>query len=71
MDRCPFLSSCDVEVECFKECAFYNYNGGECPFKELDSYKHSIEEKFDEVSFDKSEFSFIKDYYDDAVEQYL
>lgn len=36
MEECPFLSTYDEYVECFKECAFYDCadNGGECPFKQ-------------------------------------
>lgn len=35
--ECPFLSTYDEEIECFKKCALYNYkgNGGICPFSNI------------------------------------
>lgn len=37
MTVCSFLTIGDNEVECFKDCVFYNCedNGGICPFKTL------------------------------------
>jgi|GEM_PF-945858 len=37
MSSCSFLSTTDNDVECFCECAFYNWedNEGACPFKNL------------------------------------
>lgn len=37
MPDCPFLSTFDNDVECYKECPLYNYkeNGGMCPFTSL------------------------------------
>lgn len=37
MVRCPFLSNHDESVECFENCAFYNFEDtkGECPFKSI------------------------------------
>lgn len=34
MPDCPFLSTFNNEVECFSECALYNYKetDGKCPF---------------------------------------
>lgn len=41
MSRCPFLSTYESKVGCFKECPFYNYEdtNGICPFKCLDTEK--------------------------------
>lgn len=35
--ECPFLSTYEKEIECFKKCALYNYkgNGGICPFSNM------------------------------------
>jgi hypothetical protein len=35
--ECPFLSTYNEEIECFKKCALYNYkgNGGICPFSNI------------------------------------
>lgn len=37
MSQCSFLSTADNDIECFGECAFYNWddNEGACPFKGL------------------------------------
>jgi hypothetical protein len=37
MALCNFLTTQENEIECFGDCAFYNYeeNGGVCPFKSL------------------------------------
>ncbi|NEZ46398.1 hypothetical protein FDF74_04115 [Clostridium niameyense] len=52
--ECPFLSTVDETVECFRECALYNYkhNDGECPFKSLEYNKLKIEEDFDKLDND-------------------
>jgi len=47
MPDCPFLSTFDNDVECYKECPLFNYkeNGGRCPFtaSEHDSLKKYLE----------------------------
>ncbi|KYH35004.1 hypothetical protein CLTEP_09970 [Clostridium tepidiprofundi DSM 19306] len=47
MDRCPFLSTQNEEVCCFKECVFYNCTefDGVCPFKEINVTKECIYNK--------------------------
>lgn len=37
MSPCSFLSTANNDIECFCECAFYNWeaNEGTCPFKNL------------------------------------
>jgi hypothetical protein len=37
MSSCSFLSTADSKIECFNDCAFYNWeeNGGVCPFKSI------------------------------------
>ena len=44
MLQCPFLTTMDEEVDCFKECALYKWaeNGGICPFIELKIFKPFI-----------------------------
>lgn len=39
MSLCSFLSIGENEIDCFDDCAFYNWeeNGGVCPFKNLKS----------------------------------
>lgn len=41
MSVCAFLSMGENEVECFGDCAFYNWeeNGGACPFKNLTGHR--------------------------------
>ena len=44
MLQCPFLSTMEEEVECFKECDLHKWsdNGGRCPFVEVKDYKPLI-----------------------------
>jgi len=41
MSQCPFLTTSIEAIECFKECALYNWDesGGVCPFKNLSTFK--------------------------------
>ena len=41
MLECPFLTTMEEEVECFKECDLHKWadNGGKCPFVELKEFK--------------------------------
>ncbi|NLP27946.1 MAG: hypothetical protein GX370_04130 [Clostridia bacterium] len=41
MCQCPFLSTAEEKVTCFKECSFYEYedDGSGCPFKKIKSIK--------------------------------
>ncbi|MDP4088764.1 MAG: hypothetical protein Q8930_05775 [Bacillota bacterium] len=43
MCQCPFLSTVEEKITCFKECAFFQYegcsNGEGCPFKKIKSGK--------------------------------
>jgi hypothetical protein len=41
MSQCSFLSTAENEIECFGDCAFYNWEetGGVCPFKNLTGNK--------------------------------
>ncbi|MBW9169728.1 hypothetical protein [Clostridium estertheticum] len=44
MLQCPFLTTTEEEVECFKECDLHKWsdNGGKCPFVELKDFKPFI-----------------------------
>lgn len=41
MSQCPFLTTIEEEVDCFKECALYKWvdNEEKCPFVELKNFK--------------------------------
>lgn len=41
MSQCPFLTTMEEEVECFKECALYKWGETDekCPFVELKNFK--------------------------------
>ncbi|EQB87492.1 hypothetical protein SDC9_177755 [bioreactor metagenome] len=41
MSKCPFLTTRDEVVECFKECSLYKWteNENKCPFVELKNFK--------------------------------
>lgn len=44
MLQCPFLTTIEEDVDCFKECVLHKWadNGGKCPFVELKDYKPFI-----------------------------
>jgi len=44
MLQCPFLSTMEEDIECFKECELHKWasNGGKCPFVELKDFKPLI-----------------------------
>ncbi|WP_027623229.1 hypothetical protein [Clostridium lundense] len=72
MTECPFLSSHDDRIECFNDCALYNYkeNDGVCPFKSLQTYKIEKIESFDDYEICNKELDFIKKCYI-KIEEYL
>lgn len=41
MSKCPFLTTYEEEIECFKDCALYKWaeNDNKCPFVELKNFK--------------------------------
>lgn len=70
MNQCPFLSSVEEKIPCFKECAFYEYEtiSEGCPFRKVKGHKSlnikeflnfDIESKNDDDYFDDV---FIKEY---------
>jgi len=73
--ECPFLTTLDEEIKCFKECALYEYknNEGICPFKELEDNKVSIEKDFDNIddAAINEGLDFIRENYKFTTEQYL
>lgn len=44
MAKCPFLTTYEEEIECFKECSLYKWNENEnkCPFVELKNFKSVV-----------------------------
>ncbi|NEU04891.1 hypothetical protein [Clostridium senegalense] len=44
MAKCPLLSTIDEDVECFKECDLYKWEGNDnkCPFIELKKSKKAL-----------------------------
>lgn len=62
---CPFLSTYDNEVECFKDCALYNYkgNGGNCPFKNIAEYKINKLKDIELYSLQDNDLNYIKNSY--------
>lgn len=66
MEECPFLSTFESDVECFKECALYNYGGtgGICPFKKLDGFSGiRLEKRKNDLERFEGELDFIKKFY--------
>lgn len=73
MSECPFLTTYENEVECFKECALYEWkeNGGVCPFKNINEYKLQKLGDFEGLSLVEREIAYIKDSYLERQEDYI
>lgn len=63
---CPFLTDQNEEVECFKECAFYNEKtkNQECPFMKLDFKEIDMKYKKDDNYDINDKRDYIKNYID-------
>lgn len=48
MSQCPFLTTLENKVECFKGCAFYELEetNGECPFRMITGLSKSNTNEF-------------------------
>lgn len=53
MSQCAFLSTSENEIECFCDCAFYNWEEteGVCPFKNLSGNKGNKYKEFMQLDF--------------------
>lgn len=74
MEQCPFLSTYDTYIECFKECALYNYKetGCVCPFKNLTEYNiNKMDNDHSSSNFMERELGFIKKSYIENQNEYL
>jgi len=74
MEECPFLSTYECDVDCFKDCALYNYkgSGGICPFKKIANLRTSrIEDRRDDIESFQSELDYIRKSYFEVSNQYL
>ncbi len=64
MPECPFLSTIDCIVECYKECPLFNCkeNGGNCPFVSLD---YTRVNQFDDIELFEfeNELELVKKYF--------
>jgi hypothetical protein len=71
--ECPFLSTFENEIECFKECALYEWkeNGGLCPFKNLSEFRLHKVSDFDDFSSVDRELSYLKDSYLERQDDYI
>lgn len=63
MDDCPFLTTTDEKVECFRECVFFKEKGDHnlCPFKKLESSKGNLA-LYDYASMNNDENDIIEHY---------
>lgn len=52
MKQCPFLSTGEEKVQCFKECAFFSENNDECPFENLKHDMGNVMELYDNYEKD-------------------
>lgn len=73
MTECPFLSTYDSSIECFKECALYNYKctGGVCPFQNFSEYAIEKMEYTSVTESIQKDLLFTKDSYMEAHNNYL
>lgn len=74
MEECPFLSTYESDIECFKDCALYNYKGtgGICPFKNIIDFRTSrIQDRKNEIELFQGELDFIRKSYLEVQNQYL
>lgn len=74
MEECPFLSTYENDIECFKECVLYNYKdtGGVCPFKNLGEYTISkLNSRLSLIETIERDLNFIKESYLERKSQYL
>lgn len=71
MSVCSFLTTAESEIECFGECAFYNWeeNGGACPFKSLSGTKRNKLKELYQYDFFSDEGINIKEIDDYMVEK--
>ncbi|WPC40349.1 hypothetical protein [Clostridium sp. JS66] len=72
MTECPFLSTYDNSIECFKECALYNYKatGDNCPFQNLNEYLMEKVDYKNEIESVQKDLMFTKEYYVEFHNQY-
>ncbi|NMM63145.1 hypothetical protein HBE96_10640 [Clostridium sp. P21] len=73
MTECPFLSTYDNSIECFKECALYNYKatGDSCPFQNLNEYMMGKVDYKHELESTQKDFIFARESYKEMQNQYL
>lgn len=73
MTECPFLSTYENVVECFKECALYEWKdtGGVCPFKNLTEYKLRNIGDLEEFSSAEMGISYLKETYLQGQDDYI
>ncbi|KOF56245.1 MULTISPECIES: hypothetical protein [Clostridium] len=64
MDDCPFLTTTEEKVECFRECVFFKEKGNHnlCPFKRLESSKNTSAGLYEYVSMKDDENDIIEHY---------
>lgn len=73
MTECPFLSTYDNSIECFNECALYNYKatGNTCPFQNLNEYLMEKVDYKNEIEAVQKDLMFTKEYYVEFHNQHL
>ena len=74
MEECPFLSTYENDVDCFKDCALYNYKGtgGICPFRNAPSYKmNGLDKNINELELFERDMTYIRETYLERNRQYF
>lgn len=68
MMDCPFLSTYENDVECFKECPLYEWKGnnGVCPFKVLKECRIEKVDVFSETDCTDNEIKYVRNFYEET-----
>lgn len=64
---CPLLTTSDEKVECFSDCALYNYeeNSGECPFmSQVEESNNLFKNSYEYNILKNKEKEYFSDLYD-------
>lgn len=62
MAQCPFLTTLGDKVDCFRSCAFYEFEetSGECPFKTISGLsKNNVKNLYDSNYIEEEDEIFV------------
>lgn len=62
MTQCPFLTTLENKVECFKSCVFHEFEetNGECPFRTIaELSKSNVKSIYDDYYVEEEDNTFV------------